>query len=315
MKSNQPRASVIVCTYNRADSLRDTLRALAAQVVPAGLEWETVLVDNNSSDDTRAVCAEFEATGQAPYLRYVFEPRQGLSNARNRGLVESLGEILLFTDDDVCPEPDWLATLYRSLLTHQCDGAGGWIGPLWESPPPAWLTTRFHGFLAIRADEGEPRVISADAEPPFGANMGFRRTVFDRLGRFDPELGRKGTATIGGEEWDLFRRVIAAGGKVMYFPSARVHHKVPASRATKAYFRRWRFDDSRNRARAFGVSGDRRILGIPPYLLEQTARAGWTALKARFTLTEDEAFHREMIFWHFLGMLAGLRDRARPGVA
>jgi glycosyltransferase involved in cell wall biosynthesis len=309
MYANTPKVSVIVCTYNRANSLRDTLQALQRQVIPEGFVWETVLVDNNSKDDTAKVAAEFQNPGQSPYLKYFFEGVQGLSNARNRGIAESQGDFLIFTDDDVSPEPDWLATLVEGIESNDCDGAGGWIGPDWEVPPPRWLTERFYGFLAIRTDEGEPYIIDAQWDPPFGANMGFRRSVFDRLGGFDPQLGRKGSATIGGEEWDLFTRLIASGGKVMYFPAARVHHKVPGNRATKAYFRRWRYEESRNQAVVYGFDGDRLILGVPAYIFKQTLNAAWIALKAKFSGPEDNAFHREMIVWHFLGTISGLRGR------
>jgi glycosyltransferase involved in cell wall biosynthesis len=309
MNNTKPRVSVVVCTYNRARSLRDTLKALEKLVVPRDLVWETVVIDNNSHDETRAVAAEFEHPGRPPYLRYFFEKKQGLSNARNRAIAESRGDILLFTDDDVCPDADWLTTLVAGMEKHGCDGAGGWIGPLWEAQPPNWLTERFYGFLAIRTDEAGPRAVTEESDFPFGANMGFHRAVFDRLGGFDPQLGRKGGASIAGEEWDLFNRLIGSGGKIMYFPAARVHHKVPADRISKRYLRSWRYEDSRNQALVYDVTGARRILGVPPYVFSLTLKAAWTALKAKLEGPEDQAFHREMIVWHFLGMISGLRQR------
>lgn len=310
MKRDQPLVSVIVCTFNRAESLRETLSALARQRLPEDRPWELVVVDNNSTDATRAVVAEFSALSTVA-IRYVFETRQGLSHARNRGIRESRGELLLFTDDDVRPAPDWLQTLSQSMLDHGCDGAGGWIGPLWEVPPPAWLTERFYGFLAIRTDEGDARRVQTSDDPPFGANMGFRRAVFDRIGDFDVELGRHGTATVGGEEWDLFQRLLAVGGKVMYFPAARVHHEIPRERIRKSYFRRWRFENSRHQARLHDVPGDRRILGIPPYLLLQTFDSIRRAIWARATAPADEGFHKEMLVCHFFGAIMGLLDRRR----
>jgi glycosyltransferase involved in cell wall biosynthesis len=145
----------------------DTLAALSRQEVPPGIAFETILVDNNSSDNTKEIAERFTAQNSAPFLRYFFESKQGLSHARNRGIAEAQGEFILFTDDDVSPESDWLATLYQSMTDNDCDGAGGWIGPTWEIPPPKWLTEIFFGFLAIRTDSGEPKIITAESEPPY----------------------------------------------------------------------------------------------------------------------------------------------------
>ena len=120
-------ASVIVCTYNRASSLAQTLESLEKQVVRPGTEWEVVVVDNNSRDDTRAVVEGRQRNW--PRIRYLFERAQGLSNARNCGIRAARGEILLFTDDDVCPEPDWVQRILDGMALHECDACGGYIAP------------------------------------------------------------------------------------------------------------------------------------------------------------------------------------------
>ena len=147
-------ASIIVCTYNRADSLRHTLKCLAALQSPDGVDWEVIVVDNNSNDHTRQVVKEFSSV--FPRLRYEYEEQQGLSYARNHGIKSAKGDILLFTDDDVCPEPEWLATIMTSMSRYACDACGGYIAPTWEAPPPSWLTERFHGFPAIKMDAKDP---------------------------------------------------------------------------------------------------------------------------------------------------------------
>jgi len=134
-------ASIIVCTYNRALSLRDTLRALRAQKTATLRDWEVIIVDNNSKDDTRKIVAE--AQREWPSLRYEFEGAQGLSHARNHGIAAAHGDVLLFTDDDVLPEPDWLDATLLGLEKHQADACGGFVAPIWETPPPPWLTERF----------------------------------------------------------------------------------------------------------------------------------------------------------------------------
>ncbi|MBK1714384.1 glycosyltransferase [Rubrivivax gelatinosus] len=302
-------ATVIVCTYNRAASLADTLAALAALELAPGFEWELVVVDNNSRDATRQTVEDFAAAHPALALRYVFEARQGLSHARNRGIAEARGAILAFTDDDVLPAPDWLALLVRGMEEHGCAAAGGYIAPLWLAPPPAWLTERFYGFLALKTDEDGPKPVSEPEHMPFGASLVFRREVFERLGGFDPNLGRKGAVLAGGEEIDVLMRVVHDGGRVVYFPQARVRHKVEAFRLNKRYFRRWRYQCSRNEAAALPATG-RRIAGVPAYLLPQLARAVGKAAWMRLTSPADEAFRQEMIVWHFLGLMRGAAARS-----
>jgi GT2 family glycosyltransferase len=297
-------ASIIVCTYNRAESLKDTLAALAKLEALSTREWEVVVVDNNSRDHTRQVVEEMQRTW--PRLRYVFEPEQGLSHARNRGIAESNGEIILFTDDDVMPESDWLETTLTGLEKYHSDACGGYIAPIWETPPPAWLTERFYGFLAVRTDRTDDYPIESGSQAPFGANMAFRKAVFDKVGPFDTNRGRKGKVLASGEDGEMFERILAAGYKAVFLGQSRVHHKVEAFRLTKRYFRRWRFQTSRNIAQSRGVAGDRRLLNIPLYLFPQLLRAIVRMLWGHLTQSRDEAFHREIIVFHFLGLIQGL---------
>lgn len=299
-------ASVVVCTYNRCESLADTLKALAALQVPAGFAWELIVVDNNSRDATRQTVEAFQAAHPLLAVRYLFEPQQGLSNARNSGIAAATGRYLVFTDDDVLPAPDWLVVLVQGMRDHHCTAAGGYIEPLWLAPPPPWLTERFYGFLALRTERDGPKEAREPEQMPFGASLAFERAVFDRIGVFDPHLGRKGNTLAAGEEIDVLMRVVQGGGRVMYFPAARVRHKVEAFRLSKRYFRRWRYDCSRNEAAGF-PSGGRRVAGVPLYLLPQLLRAVGRTLVMRLTRPADEAFRQEMIVWHFLGLIRGLR--------
>lgn len=297
-------ASIVVCTYNRAESLRDTLRALQALQAAPGRTWEVIVVDNNSKDHTKAVVEEVQRAW--PLLRYEFEGAQGLSHARNHGIACARGDVILFTDDDVLPEPDWLETTLKGLETYGADACGGYIAPIWESPPPEWLTERFYGFLAVRTDRTDDYPITDDTPPPFGANMAFRRRVFDRVGLFDTNRGRKGAVLASGEDGEMFERILAAGMKVMFLGGSRVHHKVEAFRTTKRYFRRWRFQTSRNIAQSRGTQGDRRLFNVPLYVYPQLLRAIGRMLWSRLTLPADEAFNREIVVFHFLGLMQGL---------
>ncbi len=296
--------SVIVCTYNRARSLTRTLQCLKEQQLPASVKWEVVVVDNNSNDDTQAVVKEVQRSFAS--LRCEFEPSQGLSYARNRGIAVANGKILLFTDDDVCPERDWVNRIIEGMEYYACDACGGTIEPVWEAPPPAWLTERFYGFLALRVTERQPTHITNAADAPFGANMAFKREIFDQVDKFDTSRGRKANVLASGEELDLFERLLTKGYKVMFLPQARVHHHIEAFRVKKRYFRRWRFQTSRNIAQSRGLPGTRQVLGVPLYLIPQTLRAIWNAVIGYSTLPHDEAFRKEMIVWHFLGLISGL---------
>lgn len=302
-------ASVVVCTYNRCASLADTLEALAAQQVPEGFGWELIVVDNNSRDATQRTVTDFQARQPRLSVRYAFEGRQGLSNARNHGIGLAQGEFVVFTDDDVLPAPDWLAQLVGGMRQHHCAAAGGYIEPLWQAEPPPWLTERFYGFLALRTDPEGPKEVRTEEQMPFGASLAFARAAFEQLGRFDPELGRKGQVLAGGEEIDMLMRLVAAGGRVMYFPQARVQHKVEAFRLNKRYFRRWRQQCSRNEARKWPPVVGRKIAGVPLYLFAQLAQAVWRSLAMHLTRPADEAFRQEMIVWHFLGLMRGLARR------
>lgn len=297
-------ASIIVCTYNRAESLRETIGALRAQRCSPALSWEVIIVDNNSSDHTRKLVEE--ARSDWPLLRYEFEGEQGLSHARNRGIAVASGTVLLFTDDDVLPEPDWLETTLAGMDKYQADACGGYIAPIWETPPPAWLTERFYGFLAVRTERTDDYPIQSPAQAPYGANMAVKKAVFDKVGMFDTSRGRKGKVLASGEDGELFERILAAGLKAVFLGQSRVYHKVESFRLTKRYFRRWRLQTSRNIVQSQGLSGERRLFNIPFYVFPQFLRAVGRMIWGHLTQPRDEAFNREIVVFHFLGLMHGL---------
>src|SRR5262249_39831024 len=122
------QVSVVIGTFNRADLLGGTLRALVAQEGVESLRWEIVVVDNNSRDATPQVVAEVSTMTAIP-VRYVFEPLQGLSRARNRGVLAARGAIIAFTDDDVIPAPDWIVQIGAAMDRWNAHGVGGRILP------------------------------------------------------------------------------------------------------------------------------------------------------------------------------------------
>jgi glucosyl-dolichyl phosphate glucuronosyltransferase len=303
-------ASIIVCTYNRADSLRDTLHALNKQQIRnTPCDWEVIVIDNNSNDHTRQVVEDLQR--EWTKLRYSFEEMQGLSYARNHGIACARGEIILFTDDDVLPDPDWLETTLSGMEHYKADACGGFIAPIWEMPPPLWLTERFYGFLAIKTDCTDDYPITDSSQAPFGANMAFRKSVFQKVGLFDTERGRKGNVLASGEDGELFQRILSAGLPAVFLGRSRVYHKVESFRLTKRYFRRWRFDTSRNIAQTYGLEGTRRLFNIPLFVYPQLLRALIRMLWTKVTGPSDEAFNREIIVFHFLGLMQGLYRSGR----
>ncbi len=302
-------ATVIICTYNRSDSLRRTLESLSRQKVPEGFEFEVIVVDNNSNDSTKQVVEHAQNRLNIPCLRYEFEKAQGLCFARNRGIACARGDIVLFTDDDVTVAEDWIYEIIKGMEQYDCQACGGYIGPVWETQPPYWLTEIFYGFLAVRTDEGAPKKVSQISDLPFGANMAIRKDVFEKVGTFNTSLGRKGNVLSSYDDTDLLDRIIQSGGYIYYLPHARVYHHIESYRTTKKYFRRWRMHCSRNLAESHGIPGYRKLFGVPVYIYSQLIRSVISAARDRFVLQPDAAFRKELIVWHFIGLIAGLYNK------
>jgi glycosyltransferase involved in cell wall biosynthesis len=224
--------SVCICTYNRAQNLARTLDTLAAQI---GINWATVeviVVDNNCTDDTADVVAA--AAARLPVWRVV-EQAQGLANARNRALAVSRGRWIIFTDDDVLLEPDWLRSYVEAFEAFpEANFAGGRIVPLWKKGRPGWfkgerldLMNGVLGWYDIGTDVRA--MMPADPEP-FGANFAVRRALVESIGKFKPSLGMHGKKLGRGEETEFFIRAKAAGALGIYVGRALCHHPVEADR-------------------------------------------------------------------------------------
>jgi radical SAM protein with 4Fe4S-binding SPASM domain len=235
------RISAVVCTYRNPRQLALTIESLLNQTLAPG-QFEIIVVDNNSRDSTREVVKRY------PGVRYVLEPRQGLSFARNTGVEAARGEIVAFTDDDAEASPQWLAALLDLYDRHpDAWAAGGMVLPIWEGRRPWWLTGEMFRDLSLLDWGAEERALEWP-ERVIGVNSSFRREAFERIGLFDVGLGRKGSEMLGGEETEVQQRVHAMGGRVMYSPLAVVHHRVPLRRMRKGYFFRRAFGAGRTKA-------------------------------------------------------------------
>ncbi len=237
-RSEAPVVSVVLCTYNRAGSLAPAIEALIAQA--GGVDYEVLVVDNNSTDATAHVVHDLAVRADGR-VRYVFEGKQGLSHARNRGIDTARAPIVAFTDDDVRVARDWVARIAAAFASHpEVDYVGGRVLPRWLQPPPPWLTTAHWSPLALQDYGNESFVTGRDhAICLVGANLAFRRRVFDRIGRFTPELGRIKDGIGSTEDHDIQLRIWQAGMAGLYDPAIVAHGDVTPDRMVKAYHRRW----------------------------------------------------------------------------
>ena len=266
-------ASIIVCTYNRAEWLPEALESLRQLAVPADFEWEVLVVDNKSTDSTKEVCESF-ARKYPGRFRYIFEGRQGKSFALNTGIREAKGEMLAFTDDDVTVHADWLTELAATFEKFGCAGVGGKIVPVWTVPKPDWLEMEGpHKLMnaVVSFDLGsEPCPIKAAA---LGANFAFKKETFQKYGAFRADLGPTVGSEIRGEDSEFCRRLIKAGETLMYSPTAIVYHPVEKRRTEKSYFEAWYVGRGRASVREGGTPANAvRYFGIPRYLYASFSR-------------------------------------------
>lgn len=232
------RISLVIATYNRATPLMEVLGTVTAQDLPAP-EWECVVVDNNSHDDTQQRFAAFAATHPAYNLRIVREAQQGLSHARNRGIAESTAPYIAIIDDDERINPGFLSA-YAALFDADPSAvaAGGEIIASYPSGRPAWMSRYTEIPIANPMSFGSCVRPFPAGKIPGGGNMAFRREALVRCGAFDPALGRVGGKLTGGEESDLFERLRRAGEELWYVPGAVMWHIIPPEKLTEEYFRR-----------------------------------------------------------------------------
>ncbi len=301
--------TVIVCTYNRCHTLGLSLQSIAAQLFREPRKWEVLVVDNNSKDRTRDVIAEFCAKYPGRF-RYLFESNQGLSHARNAGVRKALGEILAFTDDDVIVLNTWLDNLTSPLFTGQWAGAGGPIYPEGGFVPPSWLQRDWPPSMAPLAmfDAGPvPRDLT---EPCFGANMAFRRSVFDRRGLFRTDLGRCGDSLLSNEDSEFGRRLLEAGERLRYEPAAVVYHPVEKKRIQKNYFLAWWFAKGRADIREVGIEPGAKwyFAGVPLVFFR---RLVIQAVRWIVTIQSARRFSCKVSTWTICGQILEARRLRR----
>jgi glycosyltransferase involved in cell wall biosynthesis len=318
--------SVVIATYNRGAELRKTLDS--ARKLKVADPWEVIIVDNNSSDDTKDIVLTASTTFPVP-LRYLHEPQQGRSAALNTGIKASQGEIIATTDDDVRLEPDWLTNADRALQSLNCDYLGGKALPIWSGKRPTWIPEgrSIHWAVIALLDYGSKALPLGDYVP-IGVNMIFRRDAFDRAGLWDNTIGRKAGTLLGQEVREWCSRARAASLKGFYSPNLVVHHVIPADRLTKKYFRRWFYWHGISRAILYQTKGldmespesteldfstVPHIAGVPRYMFRTYLKSFFSMISALVRGDQIAAFEHELGLWFFAGVIKERwKDRRQP---
>ena len=236
----QPFITVAICTYNRERYLPQLFDSILRQTLP-GNRFEVILVNNNSPGNTQEIGNEFSENNPEIHYRYFLETNQGLSHARNRCIREAHGEYITFLDDDAFIQEDYLELLLKHFEGDQTISAiGGKILLHYESIIPSW-ENKFLNSLMGFYDRGDTVSVYDGTKNnyPRGSNMSFKTAIFNKIGLFNPNLGRIGGNMMGGEEKDLFTRIFTLEKyKVVYFPDLVVYHSVPVERTTADFIRK-----------------------------------------------------------------------------
>ena len=318
--------SIIVCTYNRAHLLRETLASIQAMAPPADCTVEVIVVDNNSTDNTTPVIAESARQGPLPIVALA-ERAQGKSFALNAALARAKGDVLALTDDDVITSPDWLQRIVDDFRGRDVSFVFGKVLPRWSRrPPPELLTPQAQdiwGPLAI-VDYGDSPADYAESNTgqrlPIGANLAFSRAALAAVGGWRTDLGKVNNTLISGEDHEIFMRLRRHGLYAGYYdPALTVRHYVPAQRLTRGYFRRWFFWHGKTHALmlddlypSLDMSRVPRIGGVPRFAYRQALQQWWRWARTRGSADALLALTEEVRLFQYAGLIAECWRRRTP---
>lgn len=271
------RIILVICTYNNAVVLRQTLASIEEQKVNDNHQWSVVVVDNNSQDDTEAVVREYQNKGHIPSLKRIFEPRQGLAFARRTAVRARESDLIAFVDDDCILDPQWVNQAACFFAEHEKAGAlGGRIDIVWETEPPKVLSD--HAYCFAAQDYGNvPRSLASEMEMDLaGAGLVLKRKALLKSGWCENFclVGRKGMALGAGDDIEMILRIRNSGYEIWYSPTLRLKHFIPARRISVNYFCKLH--------RGFGRSY--------PFLLALDRRIG-SARRARVDVAKTVLMH------------------------
>jgi GT2 family glycosyltransferase len=226
--------TVVIPTYRRPASVVRALSALATQDAP--FDWDVVVVDNDASQSARDAVEQVGRAGLD--LRYEVEPLTGVAHARNRGVAVASGDVVALLDDDVVPQPGWLANVCAPVLAGAASATGGTVRLDPTVTRPRWFDEAgIGGYLAsFGLAEGEHEL--GDRDLLLTANMAVLRAALDEVGGFDPTFGPRGGVQLVADDAHLVRQLVRHGHRVVYRSDAVVVHDLPPQRLTRRYLLR-----------------------------------------------------------------------------
>jgi len=303
-QAGQVDMTLLVCTYNRCDDLRELLETALAQETEGKFTYEVLVVDNNSSDHTRGVVESFIANGHNN-LRYLFEGKQGKSHALNTGLTQMRGWAYVITDDDFILPKDWVKGIIEGFREHpDVSFVSGKVLPRWQSEPPIWLTKQHWSAIAM-SDYGEEPFITDQQHQICLLACAFRLGDVQAVGGYHGDLGPQKGRTGATEDLELLMRLWKSGRKGLYLPQVSFYHKATADRVTKKYHRRWHRDHGRSYAvmrEPQTEQGSTRLFDVPAYMYRQFLASALKWVKHTVTRNEEQAMTEEarlLFIWGF----------------
>lgn len=241
---------------------------MARLSIPVGVEWELLVVNNNSTDATEEVVKSFQH--QLP-IRLLFEGKPGKSNALNKAIRDAQGDYILWTDDDTRVDEGWMSAYCRAFERWPSAAVfGGAVDAWFEGDPPEWLSRvmeRIGSAYAVRDLGREPVRLSVELVP-FGANMAVRREEQSRY-LYDVSLGPRPGSPLRGEDTAIVRHMLKDGFEGWWIPDARVRHFVPKSRQRVGFVREFFFGQGLHDGLALPLGAFPEIFRRPRHLWRQ----------------------------------------------
>ena len=305
---------IIIPTYNRSALLPRCVGSVFDASPPDAMPWRVHVIDNNSSDPTRQTCESLIAR-YGERVRYHFAEKRGKSAALNHAIRNTAAELLGFIDDDERVGRDWLRVIERHLQDADISYVGGAYLGDWMRPTPEWYPPSYCGAIGADAPERLPKEPCGFENHDLflhGGNAVIRRKVFDRIGLYSEQLGRRGSRLGSCEDHDMFARLKDSGTKGLYVPDLIIHHLIPEERLTKQYFRRWAWDRAISLSLMDKVGEDHVVRWgkIPRYLVGHTLRGSRWFVRG----SASERFGAELDWIALVGLLWGLYFRRKEPV-
>lgn len=303
------KISVVVATYNRCLLLKNTLEDLLHQE-KKGFQWEIIVVDNNSVDDTKTIVRSIQESFEGR-LKYYFEPEQGKPFALNRGIKESSGDIIAFTDDDVRIDSKWLSNIIHCFDSYPCDGVGGKVVPIYPKKTPLWIKNnprQAAGTVVIYDyGEGVKKFNEGEMDLFIGANYAFKKSVFKDCGAFRTDL-TFGRIAIG-EDLEFINRLLKTNAVLYYSGDAIVSHPVDLKRAGFIRMAQWHIALGRFCARMESETKNQNftyLAGVPRYIYKGAVEDFILMLLNFFDRLKFFKHYRS--FFRYIGMIKEYRS-------